>query len=209
MDAETRTKRPEIKGEERSGLLTKSQIARWLIAIVLVVLLGVLLFSRIHHADQAVAQVQRVSASSVRAGQVAPDFTFSPVSGASAQAVSLSHLRGHVVVINFWSSACTPCQDEAPILSQVARQFAPRGVVFLGVAFDGTRDDILNFIHRYNIPYTCGMDETNMIAVAYGLVAIPVTVVVDRQGNVSHMTQGVVSREDLDQALQQALGQNT
>jgi cytochrome c biogenesis protein CcmG/thiol:disulfide interchange protein DsbE len=206
MDAEMRNERPETNSTQRSRLLTRFRFARWLIAAALVVLLGALLFSRIHHANQVITHVQQITASSVRAGQVAPDFSFTPISGASAQAVSLSKLRGHVVVINFWSPACAPCQDEAPILAQTARSFAPRGVVFLGVAFDGSRDDILNFIHRYNIPYVCGKDDTNTTAVTYGLVAIPVTIVVDRSGTVARSIQGSVTQEDLDQTLQHLLG---
>jgi thiol-disulfide isomerase/thioredoxin len=97
-------------------------------------------------------------------------------------------------VINYWSPSYVPCQDEAPILVQVAREYDHGGMVFLGVTFGGSRDEISNFVRRYGIPCACGQAAINTVAPAYGLVAIPVTVVVDRYGTVARTIQ-MASRE--------------
>lgn len=63
---------------------------------------------------------------------LAPDFTLSLFDG---RQLTLSELRGQVVVINFWASWCGPCRAEAPMMEQVWRRYRDRGVVFVGVAY--------------------------------------------------------------------------
>ncbi|HEX6540756.1 MAG TPA: TlpA disulfide reductase family protein [Ktedonobacterales bacterium] len=180
-------------------------IARWVVAILLVTSLSGLLVARLRSAHQTITAHPSLSAIAVRMGEAAPDFTLTPLSGAGAHAIRLSALRGRAVVINFWSPSCAPCRDEAPILAHAAQQYASAGVVFVGVALESTHDDVMSFTRAYKIPYTCGLDSTNDIAVAYGLVAIPVTVVVDRRGMVAGVIQGAVSASRLGQAIASAL----
>ena len=191
--------------------VSKAWAIRWLVAILLLAALAGALIARIHAANQtltrATAGRASLSATAIHAGQAAPDFTLTPVNGASAAPIRLSSLRGHVVVVNFWSPTCAPCHDEAPILAQSARQYAGQSVVFLGVAFESARPAVVSFLRQYHIPYTCGLDSSYTIATAYGLLAIPVTVVVDRAGVVARVIQGAVSSASLAQALTTALSQ--
>jgi peroxiredoxin len=117
----------------------------------------------------------------------------------------LHDLRGHVVVINFWSPSCAPCGEEAPVLVKVSRAFEARGVQFLGIAFEGSTDDVLNFVHQYEIPFPIATDDGNVVAVAYGLVAIPVTVVVNGAGIIDMVIQGTVLQTNLESGIQTAL----
>lgn len=201
-DAERRPPAPDAR---------KAWAIRWLVAILLLAALAGALIARIHSANQTLTQATAgqasLSATAIHAGQAAPDFTLTPVNGASAAPVRLSSLRGHVVVVNFWSPTCAPCHDEAPILAQSARQYAGEGVVFLGVAFESARPAVVSFLRQYHIPYACGLDSAYTIAAAYGLLAIPVTVVVDRAGVVARVIQGAVSPTSLAQALMVAMSQ--
>ena len=193
---------------------------RWLVAILLLAVLVGALVMRIHSANQTLHQavasagmsasdttLASLPATAIHAGQMAPDFTFAPVNGSPAAPVRLSSLRGHVVVVNFWSPTCAPCHDEAPILAQSARQYASQGVVVLGVAFESGRAAVVSFLRQYHIPYRCGLDSAYTIATAYGLLAIPVTIVVDRTGVVARVIRGAVSSASLAQALTTALSQ--
>ena len=197
-------------------------ITRWLVAVLLLVGLVGALVARIHSANQTLHRataasgapgtslaLPSLSASAVHAGQVAPDFTFTPVNSSSAAPVRLSSLRGRVVVVNFWSPTCAPCHDEAPILARAASSYASEGVVFLGVAFESARADVVSFLRQYHIRYPCGLDSAYTIATSYGLLAIPVTVVVDRTGAVAQVIQGAVTTASLGQALSAALNQAT
>lgn len=205
MDTETQDHPSGMMPAPDGAGKRKAQIARWLVALVLVTGLGAVLVARVRSANQAIATQPSLSAIGVAAGQTAPDFMLTSASGKPARGIRLSDLRGHVVAINFWSPSCAPCRDEAPVLARAARDYASMGVVFLGVAFDTTSEDITAFTSQYHIPYLCGQDSTNTIAVAYGLLAIPVTVLVDRRGVVVRTIQGALSASSLRQALQSAL----
>ena len=60
----------------------------------------------------------------------APDFTLRDASGAP---VSLSDLKGQVVMINFWASWCGPCRQEMPLLEAIYQKYEPLGFTLLGV----------------------------------------------------------------------------
>lgn len=202
---------PEAERPRPAPSVSKAWAIRWLVAILLLAALAGALIARIHSANQTLTQAAAgqasLSATAIHAGQTAPDFTLTPVNGASAAPIRLSSLRGHVVVVNFWSPTCAPCHDEAPILAQSARQNAGQGVVFLGVAFESDQPAVVSFLRQYHIPYACGLDSAYTIAAAYGLLAIPVTVVVDRAGVVARVIQGAVSSASLAQALTTAMSQ--
>src|SRR5690349_7587313 len=69
----------------------------------------------------------------VEAGDSAPDFTVNTDTGRS---VSVSHFGGKLLVLNFWASWCQPCVEETPSLSAFAQEYAPKGVVVLGISVD-------------------------------------------------------------------------
>ena len=65
----------------------------------------------------------------VMAGESAPDFSLATENG---RTVSLNNFGGKVLLLNFWASWCPPCVEETPSLSELAREFGPKGLVVLG-----------------------------------------------------------------------------
>ena len=78
----------------------------------------------------------------------APDFT---LQGFDGRAVTLSDLRGQVVIVNFWASWCEPCREEAAYLEQTWRKYKDQGVVFLGVDYVDTEKAALAYIEEFDI----------------------------------------------------------
>jgi cytochrome c biogenesis protein CcmG/thiol:disulfide interchange protein DsbE len=132
-------------------------------------------------------------------GEPAPTFTLSLLDGSE---VALRDLQGQVVVLNFWASWCDPCRREAPNLQQVWEQHQGQGVTFLGVTFRDAKGASQAFIERYEITYPNGVDERGRISQAYGVVAVPETFIIDREGKIAFVHVGEVRAEALEQDLE-------
>src|SRR4030067_321994 len=86
---------------------------------------------------------------------LAPDFS---LTGFDGRTVTLSELRGQVVIINFWASWCPPCREEAAYLEQTWRKYKDRGVVFIGVDWVDTEKEARAYIDELDITYVNGPD---------------------------------------------------
>ena len=133
----------------------------------------------------------------------APDFTLPLLNGEGE--ISLADLRGKTVVLNFWASWCAPCREEAPVLEKVWRQYRERGVVFLGVNIDDTREGALKFLEEFGITYPSVYDYSGATTVAYRVTAIPTTYVVDRAGRIVRSRIGILSERRLISMVEDAL----
>ena len=132
----------------------------------------------------------------------APDFTLPLFNGDTLQ---LSQLQGKVVMVDFWSSWCPPCLEEAPVLAQVYREYAQQGVEFVGVDIWDSQKGALSYIDRYGITYPSGLDAKGVIAVNYGVRGIPEKYFVDETGRLLRKFSGPVTRQDLESILDNIL----
>ena len=118
---------------------------------------------------------------------VAPDFTVPDQYGTP---VSLSTYAGKVVVLNFWATWCGPCQSEMPELADFHHDHPD--VVLLGVSVDrGASAKRLSIVAKdLGVDWRVLSDTRGLASSAYGVSAIPVTVVVDKHGNIAARTLG-------------------
>jgi len=139
-------------------------------------------------------------------GPAAPRVTGTLLSG---DKFALAQYRGHVVVLNFWGSWCTPCRAEAPFLSQLARHFTPTGVRFLGVDIRDSPATAEAFQRDFHIGYPSLNDPGDEIALAFRdtvpPAGIPTTLVIGRSGRIAARVIGEVSYPGLRGLISQAL----
>ncbi|HIP71854.1 MAG TPA: TlpA family protein disulfide reductase, partial [Anaerolineae bacterium] len=105
----------------------------------------------------------KISQGQVDSG-MAPDFTLTSFDG---ETITLSELRGQVVIINFWASWCPPCREEAPYLEATWRKYKDQGVVFIGVDYVDTETAALAYIEEFDITYFNGPDVGTRISYDY------------------------------------------
>jgi peroxiredoxin len=111
---------------------------------------------------------------------------------------------GKPVVINFWASWCYPCELEAETLEATWRAFKYREVSFIGLALNDTEEDAKAFIKEHDISYPNALDIDGIHADAYGIVALPVTIVIDKNGLISFTHLGLITWEVLAEEIDKA-----
>ena len=114
--------------------------------------------------------------------------------------LSLSELRGHPVVLNFWASWCVACKEEAPLLHAAARAHAGN-VLFLGLDIQDLSGDARDFARQYRMNYVSVRDGGGGTYSAYGLTGVPETYYIDARGRIVAHSPGEVSRSDLEQGI--------
>lgn len=117
----------------------------------------------------------------------APDFTLQSRDGAS---VSLSELRGEVVLINFWASWCGPCRQEMPLLEALYQRYAALGFTMLGVNTDEDPANAEQMLADHPVSFPILYDSGNEVTRLYDVIAMPSTVLVDRTGNIRYLHKG-------------------
>ncbi len=135
-------------------------------------------------------------------GRVAPDFTLQQLDGS---ALTLSRLRGQVVVVNFWASWCTECHTEQSALDQTWQRFRDSGVVVVGVNFEDTSGDARDYVRTAGVSYPVVEDTDSRTALAYGLRGIPETFIVDRTGHIVDRVIGPVDAAKLANQINSVL----
>lgn len=118
---------------------------------------------------------------------VAPDFTLQSRSGGQ---VSLSELRGNVVMINFWATWCGPCREEMPHLEALHQRYSNLGFTLLGVNVEEDSRLSDRFLAETPVSFDILFDPENGVSELYDVIAMPSTVLVDREGNMRYIHHG-------------------
>jgi thiol-disulfide isomerase/thioredoxin len=143
-------------------------------------------------------------------GDIAPNFTLYVVAptGLSEQTVTLSSLRGKVVVLEFMASWCPICQQMAPSLEYLNQKYQGQDVAFLSVATTqngATAESTADFIKHYNSTWTYVLDTDNSVFSMYKVDATPTILILDRSGTIVSRMQGIVATDALSDAIDRAL----
>jgi thiol-disulfide isomerase/thioredoxin len=117
----------------------------------------------------------------------APNFTLKSMSGKN---LKLSEMAGNVVLINFWASWCGPCREEMPLLNALHKKYAPLGFTVLGVNVEEQLDGARGFLSNVPVDFPILLDNKNKVSKQYKVIAMPTTVVVDRDGNMRYLHEG-------------------
>ena len=122
--------------------------------------------------------------------------------------LNLSSYRGKVVVVNYWSSTCAPCAVEAPAFEELSKQFAAKGVQFVGINERDNRSAALAFEAGNHITYPSIYDRTDAYVLAFPGAApstTPFTIVLDRNGGIAAKASDSLDYTHLRSLLNQVL----
>lgn len=134
----------------------------------------------------------------VEAGEEAPDFTVELFDG---QHITLSSLRGKVVLLNFWATWCPPCREELKrVQKEIIDRFAGRDFVFLPISRGEKRATVAAFREKTGYTFPMGLDPGQTIYDRYASNFIPRNFLIDRDGKVVLASVGY-DEEEFDTLL--------
>ncbi len=144
---------------------------------------------------------------------MAPDFTLMSIDG---DLVTLSDLKGKVVLLNFWGTWCPPCRREIPDFIELQKKYNSTGLEIVGITLSsGQAADIAMFASQWGMNYTILTDiqniETQEVAALFGqatgspISGIPTTFIIDRDGYIRKSYIGPRSEEIFYSDLKQFL----
>lgn len=143
----------------------------------------------------------------------APDFTEADGWINTDKPIAMADLKGHVVLLDFWTYCCINCIHVFPDLKYLEEKYKDQPFVVVGVhsgKFDQEKDPqhIRNAVLRHNIDHPVVVDSEFKIWNAYGARAWPTLVLIDPEGNVLGGLSGEGHRETLDRVIEQVLARH-
>ena len=120
-------------------------------------------------------------------GSPAPEIVLKDLQG---REVKLSDLRGKVVLLNFWATWCKPCKEEMPAMQASYDKLRDKGFVVLAVNELEDTARVAEHIRTHGHTFEVVMDHNNQVANKYGVVGLPASFLIDRQGIVRERVSG-------------------
>lgn len=140
-------------------------------------------------------------------GHLAPDFTLQSSNG---QTYSLTDYvdrtgdNGRPVVLNYWASWCGPCRIETPHFQRTHLKYGNQ-VAIIGINQGEAPDQVTEFGVSYGLTYPLLVDQDNTVNFRYGILNLPTTVFIDRNGVIQEMYLGIISQAVLEERINQLL----
>ena len=135
------------------------------------------------------------------AGEPAPNFNAKTTAG---EKFNNDSLKGHVVLLQFWTTWCPYCRREQPIVDDLDKEFRDQGLVVLAVNVNESKKTVKKYLDQN--PRACRVvltEDTNLAAM-YAANSFPIYVVINREGNVVGTQHGAGGERALRSMLARA-----
>ena len=138
-----------------------------------------------------------------QAKQQAPPVALKDLRG---RTIRLSDYKGKVVLLNFWATWCPPCRAEMPDLVKWQREFTSKGLRIIGITYPPAEvAQVRRFTRSIGVNYPVAVGTKETKALFDQTETLPLTVIVDRQGNVHELIEGILLPEEFEQKLKPLL----
>ncbi len=134
-------------------------------------------------------------------GNRPPDFTIETLSDES---VTLSQLRGRVVLLNFWGTWCGPCRREMPDLQKAYEEWGPRGFEILAIAYNDSEAAMSAFNEEFGLTFPLALDDSGAINDAYNIQTRPSSYMIGSDGIILARHFGIIHEAQLTEMLEAA-----
>ncbi len=115
--------------------------------------------------------------------------------------VSLSGLRGQVILLNFWASWCEPCQDEMPVLQSFYQAHQSKGFTVLAVNVNEEPATAANFMNTGGFTFPAWSDPQGKLLLKYNIRGIPASFILDAEGRPIQFWSGPLDEDILNELV--------
>ena len=119
--------------------------------------------------------------------------------------VDLAALHGRVVLLNFWATWCGPCQVEMPRFVEWQDKYKADGLSIVGVSMDDDSEPVKSFIKKRHLNYPIVMGDEKLGMAYGGVLGLPITYLIDRQGIIRARYQGETNLDAMETTIRQML----
>jgi thiol-disulfide isomerase/thioredoxin len=134
----------------------------------------------------------------------APGFALTDLNG---QSLTLAQFQGKVVLLNFWATWCAPCQVEMPVFAAWQRKYGPQGLQVIGISMDDEAGPARSLAARLKLNYPVAMGDERLGARYGGVLGLPLTLLIDRNGIVRARFQGETDLKPIERQVAALLAQ--
>jgi thiol-disulfide isomerase/thioredoxin len=128
----------------------------------------------------------------------APEFARRDLSGTS---LDLRSFRGKVVLLNFWATWCAPCKLEMPVFTAWQRHYGPQGLQIIGISMDDGPEGVRSLVAKLKLNYPVVMGDARLGERYGGVLGLPMTYLIDRNGVVRAQFQGETDLNTMEKEL--------
>ena len=119
--------------------------------------------------------------------------------GAQVPGLDPQAFRGKVSIVNVWASWCVPCHDEAPLLTEIAKDTRTQ---LIGINYKDAPDNARRFLDRYGNPFAAvGVDGNGRAAIEWGVYGVPETFIVGRDGKIAYKLVGPITPDNIESVV--------
>jgi peroxiredoxin len=111
----------------------------------------------------------------------APSFRLKDLNG---KEVKLEDHRGKIVFLNFWATWCRPCRTEMPSMEKLYTELKHRDFIILAVDLQERAKKVRAFKEKFKLNFPILLDPDGNVGSKYGVISIPITYLIDREGYV-------------------------
>ena len=183
-----------------------SSLAWLVLGLLAIVLLGLLAAQGCASSAQNVRNDQNAEQGGLppapKVGRMAPDFILLDLDG---NAVALSDFRGRAVFINFWATWCPPCRVEMPDIEAIHQGYKNKDVMVIGVDILEAENVVRQYVQQGGFSWTFVIDTTGEVADNYGIIAIPTSFFLDKEGVIRAVDVGAIAERAMESQLAKAM----
>ncbi len=128
----------------------------------------------------------------------APDFSLQDLDG---RPLNLAGYRGKVVLLDFWATWCTPCRGEIPHFVDLQDKYRDQGLQVIGISMDDGVKPVREFYRQFKMNYPVGLGNEKVAEAYGGVLGLPITFLVGRDGRVAAKYVGEVQMSTLEQQI--------